>query len=208
MLIRKEYSLGIVLILIGIVIFVLNIDIIPNDVLWVAIGVGFIIGFCFNKHTSYLILGMIFLGRGITLLINEYTITSVGLWGVAFIGSIGIGFLILYFIKKAKGLIYPGSILSALAIFSLFDDIYDAEIGWLFFLLLALAFYTIYFLESRKRGSSLALVTGNVLIIVSGFVFLTSKNVFGTSLWRALSFIWPVILILIGVRIIYNKLKN
>jgi len=204
---KKDHILGIILILSGIGIFLLNTNILPEEVLLLVLGVGFLVGYYYKKHTGFLIVGLILMAVGTTTLIDEYVLTSMDLTGVFFMWGIGIVFLFLYLTKDIKGFVYPGCILPGIGTYSLLDELYNVDIGWAFFLLLGLSFYLIYAFENRRSKVRWPLIPGTVLLVLSVLLFLASEDIITSSFWRVISYGWPIILILIGGRIIYNNIK-
>lgn len=208
MTVNRDKTMGIILIVIGLAIFLLNTKVLPNDVLLVLIGAAFLVGYYNKKVTGYLIAGLIFLALGIGSLVDKYVMTSLNLSGVMFMWSLGIAFLILFLVRKIKGFVYPGCILPAIGTFALLEQLYDKDITWVFFLLLALSFFVIYLFEKSITGHSWPLIPGVALMLISGLFFLTSEEIIKYDFWRILSYIWPVILIVIGIRIVYNNSKH
>lgn len=204
---RNDFSVGVILIVIGVIIFLFNTNILPDDVLLLGLGVTLLVAYYYKRHLGYLIAGLILAVIGITSLIEEYLITQADLASLFFMWGLGIVFLVLYFAKHIRGFVYPGCILPAIGTYSFLDEIYNIEIGWAFFLLLSIAFYVIYLIEHKKTGNTWSIIPGTVLLILSGFFFLTSKDIISSSFWKTISYIWPIILILIGGRIVYNNSK-
>lgn len=204
---RKDYTLGIVLILIGLAILLRNTKILSKDVFLIAIGGGFLVGYYNKKQTGYLIAGLILLVLGGTSLAGNYRILNVDMSGFLFLTGLGAVFLALYFGKHITGFIYPGCILIAIGSYTLFDNIFHIEMGWLFFTLLGLAFYAMYLIEHQKVGQRWPLIPGTILIVLSSLFFLTSLEIITDNFWSLISYFWPVILIIVGLRIIYNNRK-
>lgn len=204
---RNDFSLGIIFIIIGVVVFLLNTNILPNDVLLVGLGIALLVAYYFKRHLGYLMAGLILAVIGTTSLIEKYLVVQGDLTELFFMWGLGIVFMVLYFSKHIKGFVYPGCILPAIGTYSFLDEVYSIEMGWVFFLLLGIAFYVIYLVEYRNTGSNWPIIPGTVLIILSGLFLLTSKDIINSSFWKTISYIWPVILILVGGKIIYNNSK-
>jgi len=205
---RNDISLGVVLIIIGVVVFLLNTNILPNDVLQVGLGIALLIVYYYKKRTGYLIAGTVITLMGVISLLEAYVVKDVDVTEPLFMWGLGIAFLVIYFSKKKRYLIYPGFILPAIGTYSLIEELTNSDIGWAFFLLLGLAFYLIYLVEDRKTGSNWTLIPGTILVLLSVVLLLTSKEIITTSFWKIVSYIWPIILILIGARIIYNNSRE
>lgn len=206
---NKDYTLGIILIIIGIVLFIMNIDFIPNDLLLLALGAIFLVGFYRKKSTGLLIPGLIITAIGFSSLIEDL-VRGYDMSSLLFLLFLGIAFLIIYFMKNISGFVYPGCILPAIGIYSFIEDNILNNQEWLFFLMLSFAFYVIYFLEKRRKNIKWPLTVGTIILIFSALIFLTSEDVLNIKIWEVVGYLWPIILIIIGLRIIYNnyKMKN
>jgi len=204
---RKDYTLGIVLVLIGLAILLRNTKLLSKDIFLVAIGGGFLAGYYNKKQTGYLIAGLILLVLGGTSLAGNYRILNIDMSGFLFLTGLGTVFLALYFAKNITGFIYPGCILIAIGSYTLIDNIFNIQMGWLFFTFLGLSFYAMYLIEHRRIGQRWPLIPGTVLLVLSSLLFLTSLEVITDNFWSLISYFWPVILIIVGLRIIYNNSK-
>jgi len=204
---RKDYTLGIVLVLIGLAILLRNTKLLSKDIFLVAIGGGFLAGYYNKKQTGYLIAGLILLVLGGTSLAGNYRILNIDMSGFLFLTGLGTVFLALYFAKNITGFIYPGCILIAIGSYTLIDNIFNIQMGWLFFTFLGLSFYAMYLIEHRRIGQRWPLIPGTVLLVLSSLFFLTSLEVITDNFWSLISYFWPVILIIVGLRIIYNNSK-
>jgi hypothetical protein len=200
--------LGVILVLTGISILLLNTNVLPREILLVLIGVAFLVGYYRGRNLGNLVIGTILSIVGIGTVLDEFGFASVDLSGFFFILSLGIAFLILYFAKNIKGFLYPGCILPVIGVFSLLDEIYDSDIGWALFLLLAVSFILIYLIEYRQTGNSWPLIPAVVLLVISVLFFFASEDIVKYEFWRVLSYIWPTIIIIAGVRIIYNNYRH
>ncbi|MTI70283.1 MAG: hypothetical protein FH751_08535 [Firmicutes bacterium] len=204
---KNDYVLGIILILAGIFIFLENTNIVPNETYIVVLGIAFLIGYYNKKKTGYLIAGLILTGIGLSQVLDRmvYNLDLSGL--LVFIG-LGAAFLIVYFTKGKEGFVYPGCILPAIGIHSFLEDLIIGDIGWLFFFLISISFYAIYLLIHRNKGVKWTFILGSILLALSGLFYMTENNIITSSFWKMISYFWPVILILIGIRIIYNNSKK
>ncbi|EOD00043.1 hypothetical protein [Caldisalinibacter kiritimatiensis] len=202
---KNDKVLGLILILIGIGVLLLNTNLLPKGVVLAAVGVAFLIGYSNKKITGYLVSGLILIALGIGSIANEFSFTTTDLSGPLFLWALGMAFLVIYFVKNIKGFIYPGCILPAIGTFVLIQDMYDSDLLWVFFLLIALSFFVVYLLEFRKQNVSWPLIPASVLAVISVIFFLISENIISNDFWRIVSYIWPLLLVIAGVRIIYNS---
>lgn len=205
---KKDYTLGIILILLGVAFLLSNANIVSRDIFLVVIGIGFLIGYYYKKSTGYLIVGLILLVVGGTSIIEELTIINIDISGFVFMWGLGIVFLSLYFVKKMHGFIYPGCILPAIGTHTLIEELFILDMGWSFFLLLGLSFYAIYIIDGIQWGRKWPLIPGTILVGLSGLFFLTSREILSLEFWKIVSYTWPALLILIGIRIVYNNTRK
>lgn len=204
---KKNYTLGIFMILIGGVILLNKFDIALQELLFVAIGIALLAGYYSKRNSGYLIAGLIILAIGATSFIEENQALSADVSSLIFMVGLGIVFLILYFVKNIRGFVYPGCILPAIGIYSFLDDMYGGDRSW-FFLALGISFFLIYLIDKRKRHSTWTIIPGTILIVLSGLFYLTSKKIITDNFWKLLSYAWPAIIIIIGIKILYNNIRN
>ncbi len=199
----KDYTLGIILILIGILFLFLNINIFSSNIIFIILGISFLIGYYKKNNMTYLIIGLLILAGGIGSLANQYFKFG-DLSGLITLSCVGGVFLLGYFMKGIKGFIYPGCILPAIGIHSFIESLVIGDLGWLFFLLIALSFLTIYILERKKWQ----LIVTCVISAFSLFIYLVTTGIFTTKGLRIISYIWPILLVLIGIKLIYNEKRK
>lgn len=205
---RNSNLLGIILILVGIAVFLLNTEIFSGDMFLILVGLTFLAIYFNRKYTWSLISGLVITVVGITAVIDELFPLQIDLAGFTLLFGLGIAFLILYYTKKIMGFVFPGFILPSIGIFSLVSSIYTGEISWAFFLLLGLSFYGIYLAEFMKRGYRWPLIPGTILIGFSAIVYLITNDIIKASVWKIVSYFWPAILIIIGIKIIFDNARH
>ncbi|MTI46207.1 MAG: hypothetical protein FH761_00055 [Firmicutes bacterium] len=205
---KRDYTLGAVLILIGVVILLANQNLALTDLLIVAIGTVLLIRYYTERNSFYLVLGMIMLVIGGSSLVESHLSTSIDLEGFMFMTGLGVVFLILYFTKKISGFIYPACFLMTFGIFILIKEVFTVDMDWAFFIAVGGAFYMIYFIETRKYSSKWPLIPGTILIALSGLFYLMNHDIIKDNFGEIITYAWPVILILIGIRIIYNNIRH
>lgn len=205
---KKEYTVGIVLILIGALFLLSNlveVSIMVNFL--IIVGTAFLIGYYSKRNTGYLIAGTVILAIGVSEIVDTYILLPVDISGFTVLVALGIAFLILYSTKNIRGFIYPGCFLIAIGLFTLINDSYGYDIPWAFMAFIGIAFYFIYLIETRRDGQKWPLIPGTILIGFSGLLYLILEDVIDVSLWKTLSYIWPALLILAGIKIIYNNTR-
>lgn len=205
---KKDYTVGMVLIVIGVLFLLSNlVKVSIMDNVLILVGAGFLIGYYSKRNTGYLIAGTIILAIGVGQIVDSYNLVPFDTSGFTFLVTLGIAFLILYFTKNIRGFIYPGFFLIAIGLFTLINDGYGYDIPWAFTLFIGVAFYFIYLIETKRLGQNWPLIPGTILIVISVMLYLILEDVITTSIWETLSYVWPALLILAGLKIIYNNIK-
>ena len=136
------------------------------------------------------------MGLATTTLLDNYAPPLLEpLAGSAFLGSIGVGFALVYLANRALWwAIIPGGVLSTLAVVAALDEVGDTGLdsGGVFFIGLGLTFLLVALLPHRSEERlTWAFIPATVLIILGVFV--------GIGLERFFNLLWPVVLILIGI---------
>lgn len=138
--------------------------------------------------------GMVLLGIGVDAFIPE----ALEAWdGAFFLGSIAAAFWIIYLTDHARwwGII-PGGVLTTLAVVSVLDDVSGIETGGFFFLGLGLTFLLVALLPNPVGKMQWAYIPAAVLIVMGALLASGSTNVLG-------AYLWPVMLILGGIALIF-----
>lgn len=118
----------------------------------------------------------------------------VGKWsGVFFLGLLGAGFFVVYFSGRERWwALIPGGVLITLAFTSVLTS---RETGGIFFLGLGLTFLLVAVLASLQW----AYIPGVILLLFGALL--------GTSFASAASYIWPAVLILAGLVLIWQFVR-
>jgi len=161
------------------------------------------------------------LGVGLVLLGIILLLAQFGLVGQhVFMYFLGVGFVVAYSLAGGSkrygnvGLLIPGCVILAIAIFSDIDRVFDGlwlGPGW-FFLLLGGAFFTVYQVHTRVSGSDSGnrywpLYPAGGLAGFGLFVALVTQ----IEAWRdsgILGWAIPVVLIVVGILLLYRKPKQ
>jgi len=139
-------------------------------------------------------IGLILVVLGVIILVGNLTKIE----GEAFLFLLGAAFLGAYFYyNRSVGFLIPGCILIALSIFVYFDRITRGDIAFLFFALLGLAFFAVYYIDTKPRGLNWPIYPGWALLVFSVFLLLVTS--------RTGRFIIPIAIILLGLWIITRK---
>lgn len=118
--------------------------------------------------------------------------------GLFFLGLLGIGFFAIYFSGRGRWwALIPGGVLVTLGFVSVLSDVYGArETGGVFFLGLGITFLLVAVLASLQW----AYIPAVILLLFGALL--------GTSFLGALNYVWPAVLILAGLVLIWQFLRR
>lgn len=205
---------GIVLIMIGLSLYLRNFHIAAPNSIILLLGLLLLYFYYSRKEQPFLIFGGIFTFIGALSVLKDISRYRFNISFELFLIIVGIVFLFLYYSKKTEGFIYPGSILPALGIYFLIMRFMDESYMWpSIFVLLGLAFYFIYF-SALMGKNSWPLIPGTILIVLGTCLFTISFGIINWDIVKYLNinireyqnYIWPAVLILIGVIMLYKSL--
>lgn len=208
---RLEASLtaGMLLIGAGVLVLLTNFGVIGSAIaaLWALIFVlcsGAFLRLYTTDHARWwaLIPGCTFLGLGVLIGLDQLGLLGAGSWGGALVlGAISLGFWLAYLTGPARWwAIIPGGTLLTLAIMAgMSDRGPGTDLGWLFFLGLAVTFGLVYLDPGVGRRRTWALYPAAVLGAMALLLM--------ASLSSALDIFWPIVLILAGLYLSYRALR-
>ena len=204
---RKDYSFGLLLVFVGALFLLLNLKVLTFEWLMFILSIGLIIGYFIKGHMGYLISGLVLLGISLVSLLNQYAFPGVNIKGFLFLWIFGIISLVLYGRQGSRGLLIFGIILPALGTYNLIEELAYGDVSWTLYLLFGIAFFNIYITGYRKAGIEWPKHLALAMLVVSLLFLITSKTALEFRFWKFINYLWPIILIVIGVRIIYNMIK-
>lgn len=204
---RNNYSFGLLLVFVGVLFLMLNLGVLSFEWLLFILSIGLIIGYFIQGHIGYLISGLILLGISLISLLNEYAFPSINIKAFLFLWIFGVISLVLYGRQKSKGFLIFGTILPALGTYNLIEEIAFGDVGWVLYLLFGLSFYIIYIVGYSKSGIEWPKHLALIMVVISILFLLSSKTMGQFKFWKFISYLWPILLIIIGVRLIYNMIK-
>ncbi len=140
--------------------------------------------------------GCTLLGLATTIFVDTYAPNFLEpLAGSAFLGSIGVGFALVYLANRSLWwAIIPSGVLSTLAVVAALDEVGNEgiETGGIFFLGLGLTFLLVAILpHPGEERLTWAFIPATVLMVLGAFI--------GSGFEAYFNLLWPVILILIGI---------
>ena len=204
---RNNYSFGLLLVFVGVLFLLLNLKVLSFDWLLFILSIGLIIGYFMQEHIGYLISGLILLAISLVSLLNEYIFTSINIKGFLFLWIFGIISLVLYGRQKSKGFLVFGLILPALGTYNLVEEKAYGDVSWVLYLLFGISLYIIYIVGYSKSGIEWPKYLAFIMIALSILFLLSSKMMLQFKFWKFISYLWPILLIGIGIKIIYNMVK-
>ena len=204
---RNDYSMGLLLVFVGVLFLLLNLKVLSFDWLLLILSIGLIIGYFIQRHIGYLIAGLILLGISLVSLLNQYAFPGINIKGFLLLWIFGIISLVLYVRQKSKGLLIFGAILPALGTYNLIEELAYGDVGWTLYLLFGIAFYIIYIVGYSKSGIEWPKHLSLIMVIISMLFLLTSKTAMEFKFWKFINYLWPILIIGIGIKIIYNMIK-
>lgn len=120
--------------------------------------------------------------------------------GLVFFAGISLAFWWVYFSDKQRWwAIIPAGVLLTLGVVSVLDNVTGLETGGSFFLGLGLTFLLVAILPGGS-SRSWALIPGIILLLFG--------TLLGTPLFGLAQYLWPAILILLGVYLIFRFFRN
>ncbi|MCF6466141.1 hypothetical protein [Clostridium sp. Cult2] len=204
---RNSYSFGLLLIFVGVLFLLLNLKVLNFDWVLFLLSIGLIIGFFNQKHMGYLISGLALLGISLISILNKYIFTNIDVKSFLFLWIFGILSLVLYFRQKNKGFLIIGLILPALGTYNLIEELAYSDANWSLFLLFGISFYIIYIIGYRSSGVEWPKHLAWIMAVVSILFLISSKTMIQFGFWKFISYLIPIILIGLGIKIIYNIIK-
>lgn len=159
-----------------------------------------------------LVWGFLFIIFGVLLMLNNFfdiEFFSMHYFWPIFVLVPGLIFEVTYYMTgKDPGILVPGGILTTIGIlffFETFTNWYFSAYTWpVYPLAVAIGLFQLYLFGGRKWG---LLVPIGILTAVSAISF--ASMVLGTLFnWINFSFIFPIILILLGIVILFKNIRN
>lgn len=209
---RVEASviLGLLLIAAGVVFLLQTLGIVEAAAAYfwgIAFGVAglvFVYVFLTGPSTRWwaIIPGLTLLGLGAIILLDQIAPQVGKNWsGGIFLGAIALAFWVIYFLNRENWwAIIPGGILLTLAFVAVIGSISGIDAGWVFFLGLGLTFVAVAYLPGAKAHTKWALIPAIVLLVIGIVLAAASAEVLG--------YVWPVVLIVLGLYLVARVLGS
>ena len=204
---KEDYAFGFFLIFIGVLFLLLNLNVLSFEWLLFLLSLGLIAGYFLKDKLVYLISGLVLLAISLIYILNEYAFPGVNIKSFLFLWIFGIISLVLYSRQRSKGLLMFGTILPALGTYSLIEELSYRNVSWTLYLLFGIAFFVIYLVGYKSSGIEWPKHLSLAMIVVSILFLINTKTAMEIKFWKFINYLWPIIIILLGIRIIYNIMK-
>ncbi|NLY77638.1 MAG: hypothetical protein GX080_06065 [Tissierellia bacterium] len=204
---KRDYLFGVFLVFVGILFLLLNFKVITLEWLMFILSVGILIGYLFKRSIMHLVFGIILLGISSISILDKYVFEGIDVERFLFLTILGIVSLIFYAREKNKSLLAIGAMSMAFGLYNLLTEIVVRDIKWMLYLLFGISFYIMYLVGYRDSNSKWPREIGSVMIIISLVFLLTSQTMLKFPIWRYIFYILPVLLIVVGAIIIYDRRK-
>lgn len=211
---KKDFSLGLVLIALGLIILLLNLKFIAIN--WIAfvltitfvLSVVLIVQYYNNNNTLFLISGLILLTLSIISLLDQFVFTNIKITSFIYVYAAGV-FGIMSFLKQKNNIfLFLGTILLAIGTHNLLQQLTLVNIGWFRLILISLAFYISYLVGYKNNGIIWPKYISIIFLILGSIALLYYKGLFNLGLGNALSYIISILIILVGFNFFYITLKE
>ncbi len=211
---KKGFSLGLVLIALGLVILLLNLKFIAiNWIVFVltitfVLSVVLIILYYNNNNSIYLISGLALLTLSIVSLLDQFVFTNIRITSFIYIIAAGVFGVVSYIKKRNNMFLFLGTILLALGSHNLIQQLTLVNIAWFRLILISLAFYISYLVGYKGNGIIWPKYISIIFLILGSIALLYYKGLFNFGLGNILSYIISILIIIIGIRFFYITLKE
>lgn len=211
---KKDFSLGLVLMALGLTILLLNLKFIAIN--WIAfvltitfvLSVVLIVLYYNNNNSIYLISGLILLTLSIVSLLDQFVFTNIKITSFIYVYAAGVFGIISYMKKRNNIFLFLGSILLAIGTHNLIQQLTLVNIAWFRLILISLAFYISYLVGYKNNGIIWPKYISIIFLILGSIALLYYKGLFNLGLGNALSYIISILIIIIGFNFFYITLKE
>lgn len=211
---KRDFSVGLVLIAFGLAILLLNLKFVAIN--WIAfiliitfvLSVILIVLYYENSNIVFLIGGLVLLTLSIVSMLDQYLFINIRITSFIYLFAGGI-FGIMSYLKKPNNLfLFLGTILLALGTHNLFQEFTLVNIAWFRLILISLAFYISYLVGYKENGIIWPKYISIIFLIIGSIALLYYKGLFNLGIGNVLSYIISISIIIVGIRFFYITLKN
>ena len=185
-----------------------ELNLIPSawDLVWGILfgvaGCAFLFAFFTNRTQWWpLIPGLGLISLGVLLILDEF-LPGADWLGAIFLGGIGLSFWLIYAINRENWwAVIPGGVLFTLAIVAGVDPFVKGDTGGGIFMLgLGLTFGLLGLLPTSQGRMKWPFIPAVILLLIGVFII--------SPLLPFLNYIWPLILIVLGIYFILKNLRS
>lgn len=206
---KRTTTIGVVLILLGMSLYMRNFYIGKETLLTLFLGLGLLYAYYIKREQPYIIFGVIFTAIGLVYVLGDIRPFRIDMTFETVLIVLGFIFIFIYYSKHAQGFIFPGMILPALGIyFILLRSFNDKYVSPSLFLLLGFAFYAIYFMAYMGK-SVWPLIPATILLLAGVMAYAFNLEIITwNAVYMKWDYIWPLFMVTAGVLILFNRLKR
>lgn len=204
---KRKTLIGVALILIGVSLYLRNYHISASSSVTLVIGLFLLFVYSMKREQPYVIFGGIFTAIGAMSLLDDLRFFRINVTFEVLLIVLGLIFIFLFYSRNISGFVFPGFILPAIGVYLVllrtFGEKYTSSS---IFLLLGFAFYIIYFTAYIGK-SNWPLIPATILLAVGILAYIIRLGMFNINiLYLRKEYIWPIVMILAGVMILFNRL--
>ena len=179
------------------------------DLTWILFitSIALLIRYIIRRDLIYLIVGLGLLAFTSVSLIDRYIFIGLNIQIFVYLLIGGCGVLYLYYKHQNRNWLILGGVLIALAINNIAIQIFPMINPWSRYFFISLAFYASYLIAYRSNRILWPKYISYILLVVGGIRLFISRDMMVIEDF-SLSHLIPIILIVIGIRIIYLASKN
>lgn len=202
-MIKKNLYTGLVLIILGVLFLLYNLKMFDLGWILFFLSSALLARYFFRKdNIMYLISGLGLFAFSTLSLLDRYVFIGINIAMFVYLFVGGCGLIYLYYKGRERNWLIAGSVLIALAINNIVGQVWVDFIPWGKYFLIALGFYLSYLIAYRINEIVWPKYIAYVLLVLGGMQIFINKDTLIFADFR-LSYLMPIIVILIGVRIIY-----
>ena len=204
---KKNLYTGFILIALGVLFLLYNLNMF--DLTWILFltSIALIIRYIIRKDIIYLIGGLALLAFTSVSLIDRYIFIDINIQMFVYLFVGGCGILYLYYKHQNRNWLIIGSALISLAINSIAIQVFPMINPWSKYFFVSLAFYVSYLVAYRSNRILWPKYISYILLVIGAIILFARRDLIVFE-DLSLSHLIPIIIIVIGVRIIYVVAKN
>lgn len=201
-MIKKNVYTGTVLIILGILFLLYNLNMFNLSWILFLLSIFLIIRYLFKKDTLYLVAGLGLFAFSSVSLIDRYVFIGLNIQPFIYLLVGGLGLIYLFYKGRERNWLVLGSILLSLALNNIIGQLWPGFLPWGMFFLLAGGFYLCYLIIYRTNGIVWPKYISYLMLAIGGILMFVNKDMLAFGNLN-LAYLFPILLIIIGARVIY-----